>query len=60
AGAQDPANPQGCALAPLVDGPLLCLDGICARQGDYLDVGPPAAGGAVLPVVVKTLAFEGP
>ncbi len=57
---QDMAKALGCALAPLVDGPLLCLDGICARQGDYLDVGPPAAGGAVLPVVVKTLAFEGP
>ncbi|MCD8004508.1 MAG: ethanolamine ammonia-lyase reactivating factor EutA [Oscillospiraceae bacterium] len=57
---RDMAKALGQALAALVDGPLLCLDGISARQGDYLDIGPPAAGGTVLPVVVKTLAFEGP
>lgn len=55
---QDMAKALGQALAPLVDGPLLCLDGVSAHQGDYLDIGPPAAQGAVLPVIVKTLAFE--
>ncbi len=37
--------------------PLLCLDGLCLRDHAYLDVANPIAGGAVLPVVVKTLAL---
>ena len=37
---------------------LLCLDGIAVREGDYIDIGTPIAGGSVLPVVVKTLAFD--
>ncbi|MEG2455796.1 MAG: ethanolamine ammonia-lyase reactivating factor EutA [Oscillospiraceae bacterium] len=46
-------------MHPLVPkGRLLCLDGISAHTGDYVDVLEPACGGAVLPVVVKTLAFE--
>jgi ethanolamine utilization protein EutA len=54
---RDMAKALGQALAPLVDGPLLCLDGIGAEDGDYLDVGAPVAGGAAVPVVIKTLAF---
>lgn len=39
---------------------LLCIDGVDLGNGDYIDVGPPVAGGRVVPVVVKTLAFEKP
>ena len=54
----DLAKALGQALAAQVSGPLLCLDGIAADNGDYLDVGAPVMGGAVLPVVIKTLAFQ--
>ena len=39
------------------DAKLICLDGIHAPEGSYLDIGQPLQGGAALPVVVKTLAF---
>ena len=54
----DQAKVLGQALAALVLGPLLCLDGIHVDNGDYLDIGGPVAGGAVLPVVIKTLVFN--
>lgn len=38
--------------------PLICLDGIYAPEGSYLDIAAPVAGGAAVPVIVKTLAFE--
>ena len=38
---------------------LVCLDGIRLTQGAYLDIGRPVAGGTALPVVVKTLIFDG-
>jgi ethanolamine utilization protein EutA len=54
---RDMAKALGQALAPLIGGPLLCLDGIQVETGDYLDVGAPVASGAAVPVVIKTLAF---
>lgn len=37
---------------------VLCVDGIHAKGGDYVDIGEPLAGGAVVPVVVKTLILN--
>ena len=55
---QDMAKALGQALGALTEGPLLCLDGIGVDNGDYIDIGAPAAGGAVVPVVIKTLVFN--
>lgn len=52
------AKVLGQALAPLVDGPLLCLDGVGVENGDYIDIGAPVANGTVLPVIIKTLVFN--
>lgn len=55
---RDMAKTLGQALAGLVDGPILSLDGISVENGDYIDIGAPVAGGSVLPVVIKTLVFS--
>ena len=37
---------------------VVCIDGINAGSGDYIDIGEPVFGGHVLPVVIKTLIFN--
>ena len=54
----DQAKVLGQAMAALVSDPLLCLDGVGMDNGDYIDIGAPVAGGSVLPIVIKTLAFH--
>lgn len=54
----DMAKVLGQALAALTEDPILALDGVGVENGDYIDIGAPVAGGAVLPVVIKTLVFH--
>lgn len=44
-----------CRLGPEKE--IVCLDGLHIPEGSYLDIGAPVAGGAAIPVVIKTLAF---
>lgn len=56
---QDLAKALGQALRCRMgaDAPLVCLDGIHVPDHSYVDLAAPVAGGAAIPVVVKTLAF---
>ncbi len=40
-------------------GNIICLDGIKCTSGDYIDMGEPVANGKVIPVILKTLVFNG-
>ena len=44
------------ALAMGPESQILCIDRVCLREGDYLDVGAPV--GPAIPVVVKTLILS--
>jgi len=57
--AQDMAMALGQSLMRRwgTDAAMICVDGISLTHGDMVDFGTPLAGGRVLPVVVKTLAF---
>lgn len=37
---------------------VICIDGIHAGEGDYIDIGEPLANGRVVPVITKTLIFN--
>lgn len=55
---QDYAKVLGQALRRRLGGrSAICIDGLRAEPGDYLDLGRPLLGGVTLPVVVKTLIF---
>ncbi len=56
---QDMGKALGQALASYLPQPrrLVCLDGLHTPEGSYLDIAAPV-GGAALPVIVKTLAFQ--
>lgn len=38
---------------------IICIDGIYCESGDFVDLGEPVASGTVIPVIVKTLIFNG-
>tara|TARA_R110001592_G_scaffold363372_2_gene686238 strand:- start:114421 stop:115884 length:1464 start_codon:yes stop_codon:yes gene_type:complete len=37
---------------------VVCIDQLVVAEGDYIDIGKSLAGGAVVPVIIKTLVFE--
>lgn len=57
---EDIAKALGNALNVLLEHKkdVICIDGITAGSGDYIDIGNPMADGKVIPVVIKTLIFN--
>ena len=43
----------------IVEKGSVCIDGISCGSGDFIDLGEPVASGNVIPVIVKTLIFNG-
>lgn len=56
---QDMAKALGLLMKKELNGarPVVCLDGVRAEQGDYVDLGRPVLEGLAIPVVVKALLF---
>lgn len=56
----DMAKALGHTLKRLMDtdNRIVCIDSVEVGEGDYIDIGNPIAGGAVLPVILKTLIFK--
>lgn len=52
---KDMAKALGQALCRRTDRRILCLDGLPAQEGDYIDIGQPVGG--VFPVIIHTLLF---
>ena len=56
---QDIGKVLGQSLKALgITGGIVCIDQLVVKEGDYIDVGRPMAGGTVVPVVIKSLVFE--
>ena len=57
---EDIAKALGNALKVFLENKkeMICIDGVSASDGDYIDIGEPVAGGFVVPVVTKTLIFN--
>ncbi|MDR1852876.1 MAG: ethanolamine ammonia-lyase reactivating factor EutA [Propionibacteriaceae bacterium] len=54
---EDMAKALGQAIRASLREGFVSIDGVHAKDGDYIDIGKPTAAG-VLPVAVKTLVFE--
>ncbi|MGV7961913.1 ethanolamine ammonia-lyase reactivating factor EutA [Photorhabdus tasmaniensis] len=55
---QDFGKALGMLLHPLMEErPLAVIDEVITHTGDYIDIGVPLFGGAVVPVTIKSLAF---
>lgn len=55
----DLAKVLGQSMAAIQPGaPMVCIDQLQVKEGDYIDIGKSLAGGSVVPVVIKSLVFE--
>ena len=58
---EDIGKALGKSLEHIIKGSrnIVCVDGISCDSGDFIDLGEPVASGSVIPVIVKTLIFNG-